>query len=136
MNIKLTRLFSNKKRMVYLLRGPGLLCFTFEPHKSSLSSIPAGIYNCQQMRSPRFGWVYEVQSVPGRSDILIHSGNLAGHRSFGLISHAWRCILFDYRVSWLGKQLAYLNSLMTVQKSPKHLHKHNFTLEVTSCWKH
>jgi hypothetical protein len=43
-----------------------------EQHKSC---IPAGIYECQRVRSPKFGWTFEVTGVPNRSHILFHRGN-------------------------------------------------------------
>jgi hypothetical protein len=39
------------------------------------SSIPAGYYVCQRVRSPKFGVTFEVTNVPNRSHILFHSGN-------------------------------------------------------------
>ena len=137
--IKLTRLFSSKYGTLGLLNAPGFFCFALEPpwldNKVTLSSIPAGIYSCKQIRSPKFGWVYEVQNVSERSHILIHSGNLAGHRSLGLITHTWGCLLLGSRVGWLNNQLAVLNSRTTVRKLTEHLNKQPFTLEVTTCLK-
>jgi len=40
-----------------------------------VSCIPAGIYTCQRVVSPKHGNVFEITHVPGRSAILIHSGN-------------------------------------------------------------
>jgi hypothetical protein len=40
-----------------------------------ISCIPAGSYVCQRVVSPKFGDVFQVMEVPGRSHILIHSGN-------------------------------------------------------------
>lgn len=39
------------------------------------SCIPTGSYVCSLVNSPRFGRVYGVKNVPGRSHILIHAGN-------------------------------------------------------------
>ena len=47
-------------------------------NRRQLSCIPPGIYRCAMVNSPRFGRVYHVQDVPGRSAILIHAANLAG----------------------------------------------------------
>lgn len=41
----------------------------------NISCIPTGRYRCEIKRSPRFGLVYEVQEVPGRTDILFHVAN-------------------------------------------------------------
>lgn len=43
-----------------------------------LSCIPTGRYRCAPVSSSKFGRVYAVLDVPGRSGILIHSANLAG----------------------------------------------------------
>jgi hypothetical protein len=39
------------------------------------SSIPAGVYRCKRVQSPRFGNTFEITGVPGRSAILFHGGN-------------------------------------------------------------
>lgn len=44
-------------------------------NKRQVSCIPAGQYECKIVQSPRFGRVYQVAKVPGRSQILIHWGN-------------------------------------------------------------
>lgn len=41
------------------------------------SCIPAGVYLCKRVQSPKFGDTFEVTSVPGRSHILFHKGNVA-----------------------------------------------------------
>ena len=40
-----------------------------------VSAIPAGVYVCKRVQSPRFGNTFEVTGVPGRSHILFHAGN-------------------------------------------------------------
>lgn len=37
--------------------------------------IPAGVYTCRRIVSPKFGDCFEVTNVQGRSHILIHSAN-------------------------------------------------------------
>lgn len=44
-------------------------------NKVKVSSIPATSYTCKITNSPKFGHVYEVKNVEGRSHILIHAGN-------------------------------------------------------------
>lgn len=55
------------------------MCFTCEePWKGNapqVSCIPAGTYECVPHDTERFPDVWEVTGVPGRSAILIHSGN-------------------------------------------------------------
>ena len=54
-------------------------CLTFElPWKGNMqdiSCIPEGVYLCRRTNSPSKGEVYEVLDVPGRTDILFHTGN-------------------------------------------------------------
>lgn len=40
------------------------------------SCIPVGEYTCKRVNSPKFGDTFEVTSVPGRSEILFHKGNI------------------------------------------------------------
>lgn len=47
-------------------------------NRRQVSCIPTGRYRCSMVNSPRFGRVYGVRDVPGRSSILIHAANLAG----------------------------------------------------------
>jgi hypothetical protein len=56
------------------------------------SSIPTGTYQCGIVSSPRFGRVYGVRDVPGRSHVLIHSANLAGDVDMGWQTQLHGCI--------------------------------------------
>lgn len=55
------------------------LCVTLErpwlDNRASVSCIPAGTYKCKRIISPTRGKVFQVLDVPGRTHILIHSGN-------------------------------------------------------------
>ena len=44
-------------------------------NEQRVSSIPAGVYVCNRVQSPRFGNTFEVTGVPNRSKILFHGGN-------------------------------------------------------------
>lgn len=39
--------------------------------------IPAGVYHCRRVISPKFGETFEVEKVVNRSHILFHTGNLS-----------------------------------------------------------
>lgn len=56
------------------------------------SCIPTGVYRCEEMNSPKFGRVYEVKNVPGRSAILIHAANYGGDTEKGFASDLLGCI--------------------------------------------
>lgn len=45
-------------------------------NETGKSCIPAGTYTCKRVQSPKFGNTFQVMDVPGRSEILIHKGNL------------------------------------------------------------
>ena len=62
-----------------------------------VSCIPQGTYTIRRHTSPKFGEVFRVEDVPGRSDILIHAGNtdadthgciLLG-KQFGAVGDKW-----------------------------------------------
>ena len=57
-----------------------------------LSCIPPGAYVCTLVNSPKFGRVYGVQAVPGRSNVLIHSANLGGDTTQGWATQLQGCI--------------------------------------------
>lgn len=69
---------------------------------SNVSCITAGTYQCHPVRSPRFGNVYEVKDVPGRTHILFHSGNLTRDTQ--------GCILLGNTIGYLDKQRGILHS--------------------------
>lgn len=56
------------------------------------SCIPKGVYRCEEVISPKFGRVYAVLDVPGRSHILIHAANYGGDTSKGWKSELLGCI--------------------------------------------
>jgi len=39
------------------------------------SCIPAGIYECRRIKSPKFGETFEIMNVPNREHIEFHWGN-------------------------------------------------------------
>lgn len=61
-------------------------------NRPQVSCIPTGTYRCGIVRSPRMGRVYGVAAVPGRSNVLIHSANLAGDISMGFDTQLQGCI--------------------------------------------
>lgn len=62
-----------------LFKDGSLVAVTLERpwmnNQKDVSCIPAGEYVCKPHESPRFGFCYQVQDVPGRTDILFHKGN-------------------------------------------------------------
>jgi hypothetical protein len=81
-----------------ILEGPrGFLCHTLElpnrGNKSNISCIPTGLYDVVIRKSKKYGKVYHIQDVKGRTFILIHSGNVAGDVAKGWHTHSAGCIL-------------------------------------------
>lgn len=107
-------------------------CFTLElPWKQNqrkVSCIPNGRYTCVVRQSPKFGLVYHVQNVPGRSYILFHSGNWAGDKSKGYRSNVEGCILLGRYHGILRGQKAVLVSRPAVTDFMLSLHNKPFEL--------
>ena len=74
--------------------GPELVSLElpWRDNKPQISSIQPGFYRCELVESPKFGRVYGVQDVPGRSHVLIHAANFAGDVSKGWKSELLGCI--------------------------------------------
>lgn len=78
--------------------------------------IPAGKYLCEIRQSPKFGRVYEVKSVPGRSAILIHKGNFCGDKAKGFKSHVEGCIILGLMFGKMEGQFAVKQSTEAFKK--------------------
>lgn len=98
----------------------GFSCFTAEPpwknNRRNVSCIPDGEYTVRIRKSPKYGIIFHVTAVDGRSYILIHSGNFAGDTELKLRSHTMGCILLGKSRGWLKRQRVVLNSRLTVSK--------------------
>ena len=66
-----------------LIHGEEQFAVTLEcPWKDNqvnTSCIPAGVYFCVRVQSPRFGDTFEITDVKGRTHILFHAGNIASN---------------------------------------------------------
>jgi len=91
----------------------GVLCIESRPmfvtledrwfdNEPLLSCIPIGKYKIKIHNSPKFGTVFQICDVPGRSQILIHSGNTKED------THG--CILLGLMYGTLGTEVAILSS--------------------------
>jgi hypothetical protein len=103
--------------------GHGFFCFTMEPpwrdNRSNVSCIPPGEYKVVPRHSKKYGHHFHVTNVEGRSFILEHSGNLAGDKSKGLITHSWGCLLFGMAQGWMRGQRAIFRSKEAIYKYMK-----------------
>jgi len=81
-------------------------CRTLEPpeygNMKRVSCIPPGCYECERIVSQRFATTYEVQNVPGRSNILFHRGNV--------VDNTEGCILLGSHIGKLKGDRAVLSS--------------------------
>lgn len=78
--LSLIRFQSDSYSTIGVLKyGRKVLCWSLElPWRSNelgVSCIPEGVYDCRKVKSEKFGDVVYVSNVPGRTGILIHSGN-------------------------------------------------------------
>jgi len=83
-----------------------VFCVTLEPpdnlNKTSISSIPAGQYDCMRYSSDRYPDTFQVMNVPDRYKILFHAGNFNEDTE--------GCILLARKFGILRAARAVLNS--------------------------
>lgn len=99
-------------------------------NRTGLSRIPAGEYQCVPYNSPKFGRVWMVKNVPGRSAVLIHKGNLAGDITKGWKTHSRGCLLPAWVMGKIGKQQAGLNSTRAFTEMKTKIGENPFTLKI------
>jgi hypothetical protein len=98
------------------------------PWKNNLaneSCIPAGEYEAvflPQSPSGKFQNIYELQSVPGRSDILIHQGNV--------VEHTHGCLIIGSRRGMLDGKPAVLDSRSALAELVDTLGQNTFLLKI------
>jgi len=102
-------------------------------NKQNLSCIPEGRYFCKRIISPRFGKVPEVTDVPGRSHILIHTGNIDADTK--------GCIIIGEQFENIFLKNKWWNAILQSRKAFKELtkrtakNKDGFWLEIVDCTK-
>lgn len=80
------------------------------------SCVPTGTYECRLVRSPRFGNVYKLLAVPGRSDVLIHPANLAGDVDKGWTTELQGCIAPCMRVGAMRNKAGVMQAAGLVSR--------------------
>lgn len=134
----LSRFQSGVEGTFGLLWSGGFSTFIIElpwrDNEKQKSCIPVGLYLCEWRKSPRFGWCYQVTGVPGRSNILIHSGNYAGSVDDGFKSHSYGCLLPASKLGILDGQKAGLISKPAVRRLNEFLNKEPFLLEIRNAY--
>ncbi len=126
--VRLTRGFSDKRVTLGLMQIEGIdhdPFFTLEnPQRqtSTDSLIPAGSYTVRSYSSARHPVAWELQNVPGRSNILIHNGNME--------SQTLGCILIGLAAGTLqGPRVN--QSIEAVRLLRQLLSDNDFTLVIT-----
>ena len=137
--VRLLRFKSSDEGTFSMLMIDGrFFCYTAElpwrGNKTAVSCIPAGRYECEMVDSPKYGRVYGVKAVPGRSHILIHAGNWAGDTSKGYKSNSNGCILLGSSVGEISGQEGVASSRFTLGKFEKFLNSQPFILQVQDCY--
>lgn len=100
------------------------------------SCVPAGDYLCKWSKSPKFGWVYKLQDVPGRSDVLIHAGNWCGDVDQGYASDVLGCILLGSAKGMVEnakkgfRQYGLSGSRISVERFTQHMAQQDFMLMI------
>lgn len=94
--VSLTRFPSTDQGTFGILVFGTTTCFSVElpwrNNRTARSCIPVGTYTCRITNSPKFGKVYHVENVPGRSAVLIHGANFGGDIDLGYTTHLQGCI--------------------------------------------
>jgi hypothetical protein len=115
---------------------PGFMARTIElPWKNnanSVSCIPDGKYKVKVRISKKYGKVYHITNVEGRTWILTHSGNWAGNRSLGLRCHSEGCVLLGKYHAMIIDQVGVAVSKPTVRRWMQFTGGAEFKLHVTS----
>lgn len=97
-----------------LFHTEGFQCKTIElpwrENAKNISCVPAGVYSCEPYISSKFGSCYRLQDVPGRTDILIHSGNFAGNVDLGYKTDSAGCIMPGMSFAMLAGQTVVVSS--------------------------
>lgn len=132
--VTIVRLSTGDEGTFGRLETEGYGCLTLElpwrENQRGVSCILPGSYPAVWALSPRFGACYHVENVPGRSDILIHSGNFAGDKSKGLKSDVEGCILLGRVLGKLSGQRVILQSRAARDAFAEHMGKEPFTLTI------
>lgn len=95
----------------------------WKDNQNKKSCIPKGIYSAALVESPKFGKVFQVENVSGRSGILFHAGNYP--------KDTQGCILIGVNFRDLdGDREQDIESSRAAMKSLMRAGKNGFELEI------
>lgn len=100
----------------------------------NISCISDGSYLCQVYKSSRYGKVYQIKDVQGRTWILIHWGNWAGDESKGFRSDSNGCIIMGQFHGLIYGQEAVGLSRVTTQRWMNFMMGEDFMLHISSIY--
>ena len=134
-SVQILRTRTGEQGTFGVLTAGGFECCTCElPWKDNLnyySCIPAGRYPAVFIHSSTYGPCYWLKEVEGRSEILAHTGNLAGDVNKGWETHSAGCVLFGESFGVLGQQDAVLLSRKTLRHFvDKVMQRENFIMDI------
>ena len=106
--LRIIRVASNPKEGTFgafLVDGKPI-CNSLEPYSRdnarSVSCIPTGQYICERVNSPKYGNVWTITNIQGRSHVLIHWGNIDDNTE--------GCVITGEKFGMLGNKWAVLES--------------------------
>ena len=103
-------------------------------NQRNISCIPQGVYICKWIFSPKHGGCYELQNVPNRSNIQIHSANFCGDEELELRCELLGCIALGSDIGKLYGQLAVLNSRTITHTFNSHMGGLDFELTIKDAY--
>lgn len=107
-------------------------CYTNElpwkDNQRNISCVPRGEYLVKIRQSPKYGTIFHLTDVDGRSYILIHAGNYAGDIVKGYRSDTQGCLLVGHKVGVLAGQRVVLNSRTTLLRFMNTMNNEPFNL--------
>lgn len=112
-----------------LILGGTFKLYTLEPgwHNNEIgkSCIPQGIYTCRPHNCDRHHEVWELENVPGRSEVLLHIGNKRSETS--------GCILPGLNYGVLDGEFAVTQSAKAIDLIREYVKQFKtFELEISS----
>ena len=136
MRAKITRTETSIHGTFGRLQYGGFECWTLElpwkDNRPQVSCIPAGEYLTAPWNSRKWPRTYHITNVPGRTAILMHTGNVAGDKTIpGFKSHVLGCILLGKYRGWIGKQQAILSSAVAYNEFRALIGIRGFELKIT-----
>lgn len=100
-------------------------------NRPGISCIPPGSYLARVTWSPRFQRdLYELQGVPGRSNVRIHPANFMGDRAMGLRCDLEGCIGLGMSLGKIEGQAALLDSRRAIMLFMQQMQNQTFQLAI------